>query len=508
MTEMKYNAIQIYVDELRKRKLLKEYSLYGKENESITSLTYDSRQAEKGTMFLCKGASFKSEYVEEVIKKGASVYVSEKRYTLEKIPYILVYDIRKAMAVLSNLFYGQPWKNLNVTAFGGTKGKSTSAFYMKAVIDDYMESCGEKESAILSSIEVFDGKESKKSHMTTPESTELQKHLRNACDCGIKYVQMEVSSQALKYARVDGMKFDIGVFLNISEDHISPIEHPDYEDYLNSKMLMFAQTKTAIVNLDIEERERVLKEAEVSDQVVTFSVKDQSADFYASDIRKEGNNIVFSVHCDQFEEDFVLTMPGLFNVENALSVIAAAVEMKVPVKYIQSGLKRARSEGRMEMYTSKDQKILAIVDFAHNKLSFERLFSSMKEEYPGYKITAIFGCPGNKAFNRRKDMGTTAGKYADKVFIVPDDPAFESVEEISKEIAEYVSCHGCPYEIIDDRGKAVKKAIEEAEEKTLLIVAGKGREGDMKRGSEYMKCPSDVENVQKYIKEYNEKGKR
>ena len=501
---IKDHSIRIYVNELKKRKMIKDYNLYGQEDAIITSITYDSRKVRKGTLFICKGAGFKEEYVQQFVENEAAVYISETKYeTKKEIPYIIVHDVRKAMSVLANMFYDHPWKNLKMIAFGGTKGKSTSAFYMKAVIDDYMEDLGEKDSAILSSIEMYDGKTRKNSHITTPESVELQGYLRNACDHGMKYAQMEVSSQALKYGRVDGMMFDIGVFLNISEDHISPIEHKDFEDYFSSKMLMFSKTKTAIVNLDTEGSERILKEAEASRKVITFSTKNKDADFYAYNIHKKENDIIFSVKCRQFDEQFLLTMPGLFNVENAVSVIASAVELKIPLTYIKSGLKRARSKGRMELFSSEDNKIIAIVDFAHNKLSFEKLFASMKEEYPEYRITAVFGCPGNKAYNRRRDMGTVAGQYADQVYIVPDDPAFESAEDISKEIAEYVKAEGCPYEIIDDRGKAVQRSIAEVKEKTLLIVAGKGHEGDMKYGSEYMKYPSDVENVKRYIAEYD-----
>jgi UDP-N-acetylmuramoyl-L-alanyl-D-glutamate--2,6-diaminopimelate ligase len=206
-----------------------------------------------------------------------------------------------------------------------------------------------------------------------------------------------------------------------------------------------------------------------------------------------------------FDEEFVLTMPGLFNVENALGVICAAVKLGIPTEYIHSGLLRARSSGRMELYASKDNEILAIVDYAHNKLSFEKLFSSMKEEYPDYAIIAIFGCPGKKALIRRRDLGTVAGQYAKKVYLCAEDPGYEPVEEISKDIAQYVEAQNCPYVMIEDRGEAIKTAIDEAEGKTLLLVTGKGGETRQKYGSEYLDCPSDVEYVLKYLAEYDNK---
>lgn len=506
MAEMKYYTMQEYVDVLQKRGMLTACELYGKEDTQIQNLTYNSKEVTEKTMFICKGAAFKPVYLRESVAAGAVCYISEKTFELEEeVPYILVADIRKAMSVLANMFYNNPWEDLHLVGVGGTKGKSTSVYYMKAIVDDYMEALDKKDSAVISSIDIYDGKSKVESHITTPEAVELQQHLRNALDCGMEYAQMEVSSQALKYHRVDDMMFDVAIFLNISEDHISPIEHADFEDYFSSKMLMFAKTKTAVVNLDADYIERILKEAQAAQEVLTFSTKDPSADYYAYNIRKDGGDTRFSVKCEAFDEEFVLTMPGLFNVENALGVIAAAVKFGIPKEYIHSGLLRARSSGRMELYASKDRKILAIVDYAHNKLSFEKLFSSMKEEYPDYAIISIFGCPGKKALIRRRDLGTVAGQYSKKVYLVAEDPGYEPVEDISRDIAQYVEAQNCPYEMIEDRGEAIRDAIQTAEGKTLLLVTGKGGETRQKYGCEYLDCPSDVEYVKKYLAEYDSK---
>lgn len=506
MAEMKYYTIREYAKLLEDRDMLAECDLCGKEDVVIKLLTYDSREVEADTMFICKGAAFKPVYLKNSIEQGAVCYISEKKYELEgEVPYLLVKDIRKAMSALANFFYNKPWEDLTVVGVGGTKGKSTSVYYMKAIIDDYMEALGKKDSAVISSIDIYDGKSKIESHITTPEAVELQHHLRNALDCGMEYAQMEVSSQALKYHRVDDMMFDVAIFLNVSEDHISPIEHADFEDYLSSKMLMFAKTRTAAVNLDADCIDRILREAKAAEEVITFSTKDETADYYAYNIHKDGQGTRFTVRCEAFDEEFMLTMPGLFNVENALGVIVAAVKLGIPKEYIHSGLLRARSSGRMELYASEDKKILAIVDYAHNKLSFEKLFSSMKEEYPDYAIEAIFGCPGKKALIRRRDLGTVAGQYSRKVYLTAEDPGYEPVEDISKDIAQYVDAQGCPYEMIEDRGEAIRTAIEKAEGKTLLLITGKGGETRQKYGSEYLDCPSDVEYVLKYLDEYNKR---
>ncbi len=506
MAKMQYHTIREYEELLERNGLLLEANAEESTDQVIRMLTYNSKEAGKDTLFVCKGAAFKPVYLREAVERGAVCYISEKAFELEEeIPYILVKDIRKAMAILANFFYQEPWKDLIVTGIGGTKGKSTSAYYMKAVVDDYMAAQGKHESAVISSIDIYDGVTKVESHITTPEAMELQQHLRNALDSQIAYAQMEVSSQALKYHRVDGMRFDVGIFLNISEDHISPIEHENFEDYFSSKMLMFAQTDTAVVNLDADYIERILEEAKAAERCVTFSLKNPEADYYAYDIKKDGHETTFSVRSKDFDEEFVLTMPGLFNVENALGVIAAASALQIPREYIHSGLKRARSSGRMELYASADKNVIAIVDYAHNKLSFEKLFSSMREEYPDYGIISIFGCPGKKAYIRRRDLGTVAGQYARKVYLTAEDPGYEPVEDISKDIAQYVEAQNCPYEMIEDRGEAIRSAIESAEGKTLLLITGKGKETRQKYGSEYVDCPSDVDYVKKYLAEYDER---
>ncbi len=505
MAKMREYTIGEFAELLRTRGMLKECGLYGKQDTVIRHLTFDSREVAADTMFICKGAAFRPAYLRNSVEQGAVCYISEKKYELEsETPYILVKDVRKAMPVLAGFFYNRPWEDLTVVGVGGTKGKSTSVYYMKAVVDEYMKAQGKKDSAVLSSIDIYDGKARVESHITTPEAVELQRHFRNALECGMEYLQMEVSSQALKYNRVDGIVFDVAVFLNISEDHISPVEHSDFEDYLSSKMRMFAQAKTAVVNLDSDCIERILKEAEAAEEVITFSTRDEKADYYAYDIHKEEQRTRFMVRCATFDEEFVLAMPGAFNVENALGVIAASVKLGIPEEYIHTGLAEARVSGRMELYASKDKKILSIVDYAHNKLSFEKLFSSAAEEYPDYDIVAVFGCPGSKALTRRRDLGTVAGQYSKKIYLTTDDPGYEIVEDISRDIARYVEAQGCPYEMIEDREAAIRTAIESAEGKTIVLVAGKGRDSSQKIGSEYVDYPTDVEYVKKYLKAYDD----
>ena len=500
MKERKFYPLSEYVNILKKAGLVIDADLLGKDQEIARGLTYDSRAVETGTVFICKGQAFKESYLESAVEKGAVLYVSENKYQVKagEIPFILVNDIRRAMLELSNFFYQKPWEDLTVIGTGGTKGKTTTSYYIKYILDDYMEATGGKESGIMSSIDFYDGVNRGESTLTTPETVELQGHLFNAVSSGIKYMEMEVSSQALKYGRVANMVFDLGIFLNISEDHISPVEHKDFEDYFQSKLLMFQRTKHAIINLDCELKDRVLEAAKASEDITTFSLKDASADFYCDKIEKDPAGLKFHVVSDAVTDDFILGMPGIFNVENAMAAIAGLTKIGVPIEYIKSGLEKAKTRGRMEMFFNKKKDIVAIVDFAHNKLSFERIFQSAVEEYKGYEIRAVFGCPGGKAITRREDLATVASQYATKVYVTEDDPGPEDREDICKQIAEHVTC---PYEIIVDRVEAIKKAASECKGKTVLMVLGKGDEANIKYENGLVDKPADTEVVSECLRD-------
>lgn len=502
MKERKIMTLGEHLSVLQAHGLVSETDLMGREDEKAENLTYDSREVSEGTVFICKGAAFREEYLKGAAEKGCIMYVSEKKYDAGcDIPYILVTDIRKAMLVLSDFFYCSPWDDLMITAAGGTKGKTTTAYFVKSIVDDHMRRTGGKESGLLSSVEMYDGTVRKESHITTPEAVELQRHLRNALDCGITHLEMEVSSQALKYDRVANMRFDVGIFLNISEDHISPVEHSDFEDYFSSKLKMFPLTETAVVNMDCQFSDRVIRAAhEGSGRVLTFSMKNPSADFFCSSVTKEDEGLRFTVKASSSEwkeKEFFLSMPGLFNIENALAAIAAADVMGIPYEDMVSGLEKARIPGRMEVFRNREKDIIAFVDFAHNRLSFERLLGSAREEYPDHEIRVVFGCPGGKAYTRRKDLPEVASMYAAKVYVTEDDPGPEEREDICRQIAEGLTCS---YEIVPDRVEAIEKAVSECEGSTVLMVLGKGDEDFIKYGNEYVKKPADTEVVDRCLK--------
>ena len=492
-----------YIQLLQKHSLLTNFSGAPLTRE-VSLVSCDSRQVVPGTLFICKGAHFKVEFLQSAMEQGAFAYIAEKPYEGVDLPCLQVTNVRLTMALLADFYYNHPSGKLSVVGITGTKGKSSTTYYLKYIFDEYLAAKKQKPRGVVGGIETYDGVERFEAHLTTPEPLDLERHFANGVSTDMRYLTMEVSSQALKYDRVLNVEFAAAVFLNIGTDHISPIEHPDFEDYFSSKLRIFAQAAAACVNLDSDHADRVLEAARKScSRMITFSTKDPSATIYGSQIRKVGGDILFKVKTPRYSREFRLTMPGLFNVQNALAALAVCEALGIPEQYAFAGLMKARVPGRMEIYSNADEKVSVIVDYAHNKLSFETLFQSVKEEYPGRRVVTIFGCPGYKAYDRRKDLGEISGKYSDLVILTEEDPGEEPVENICKDIAQYVEKEGCDYTIVPDRGEAIRQAVLGSQEPTIILLTGKGAETRQKRGIEYIDCPSDVEYAKQFLHEYD-----
>lgn len=494
-----------YAEQLDQRNLLAAKKLLTAGNTMISGVTFNSKDVEKNYLFICKGSNFKVDYLKEALANGAVGYVSEQEYDLGvDVPHLLVTDIREAMAPIASIFYNHPQNEINIIGVGGTKGKTTTSYFVKAMLDEYLRHENKKPAGLISTIVTYDGVEEEPSKNTTPEAVDLIRHLANAVQAGLEYFVVEVSSQALKYHRTDGLPFEVGIFLNIDEDHISPIEHPDYADYLASKLKMFGQTKHLIVNNETSERDKVFRRAAAdAADYQTFSLVDEAVDYFAYDIHSDGFKTDFSVRTKDWDETYELAMPGLFNVENACAVIAVANSLDIPQKHVQNVLQTIEVPGRTEVYQTKDKQIIAMVDYAHNRLSFENLFKSVRENYPGYRVVAVFGAPGGKALGRAKELGTVTGQYADFAYLTMDDPAFQEVREISEEIAHYVEKYETPYLMIDDRPEAIRTAFTDVQEKTILLVMGKGQDDSNKIKGKEVPYANDVYYVEKFIAAYD-----
>ena len=466
----------------------------------FSHLSYSSADVTPDTFFICKGAAFKEEYLRNAIAKGAGVYLAQSLYEGVDCPHILVSDIRKAMSLVSIAFYQKAYRNFRVVGLTGTKGKTTTTYFMKNILDAFCrrnpQLCAAQKSAVLSTVEVDTGIEHHEAHLTTPESPDLQRYFAQTRDSGLPFLTMEVSSQAYKLSRVYGMDFDIGMFLNIGEDHIGPLEHTDFEDYFSCKLQLMEHCRTAIVNREMDHAQRVLEHARAHAQRVLTFGKLETADlddddcWILRDIQKEEQGFTFTTSHGLEQDSWRIRMAGRFNVENALAAILAAKALGVDDQSIREGLLQNEVQGRMNLF-EKDG-VTVLVDYAHNFLSFQKLYESLKADYPGQRIVVVVGCPGGKAQLRRRDIGTLSGQNADYLYLTAVDAQFEDVRSICEEIASFVKPYGTPYEIIEDRAQAVEKAITTAQKGDVIVLAAKGEEVYQKVRGEYVYYESDL----------------
>ena len=470
----------------------------------VALVSYDSRAVVPGTLFLCKGAHFRPEFLEAAREQGAFAYVSETPYPQASLPCIQVTDMRQAIAPLADLFYDHPSGKLKVIGLTGTKGKSSTAYYLKYILDEYMAQQGKPDSGIISSIDTYDGGERFESHLTTPEPLELQRHFANALDHGLEYLTMEVSSQALKYHRTLCTDFAAACFLNIGQDHISPIEHPDFEDYFASKLRIFQQGAVNCVNLDCDHADRVLEAAKAAGKpVFTFSRKNQEADVYAAQVRKRGGR-----H----------PLPGAH----------PAVSPGVPADHaraVQRGKRpgrhlRVRGPGHPRAVhlcgpdegpgTRPDGGVHQRRRDGHRHRGLRPQPHVLRDPVP--LRPGGVPRPADRQpvrLSRREGPGPAAGpggggrQYADLVVLTEEDSGEEDTLDICREVAGHVAAQNCEYSIEPNRGEAIRQAILGCREPSVLLITGKGAETRQKRGREYVDTPSDVDYVQAFLREYD-----
>ncbi|MGM0126159.1 UDP-N-acetylmuramoyl-L-alanyl-D-glutamate-L-lysine ligase [Enterococcus sp. AZ194] len=448
---------------------------------SFTKISYDSRQVDRDTLFFCKGLNFKEEYLVSAIQAGLSCYVAEQPYEVNAQCAIIVTDIRKAMAVLSMAFYDYPQNELTVIGFTGTKGKTTAAYFTKAILDQTTQN----KTALLSTMNTtLDGVNYFKSHLTTPESLDLYKMMRQAVDNQMSHLVMEVSSQAYKTQRVYGLTFDIGLFLNISPDHISPIEHPTFDDYFYCKRQLLLHSKKVIINHETDYYALLAESINQAGVPVLTYGREKTADFQV--VTDQTDSLAFHLsHTQQavahtnkqdlpmIDGDYRILLAGDFNQENAASALLAASLAGASVSDGQTGLAHARVPGRMDQLTHKNGASV-FVDYAHNYLSLKNLLQFAKKENPTGKLIVIIGSPGDKAISRRKDFGVVLSELCDIAILTTDDPAHESPQKIAEEIAAAITNKQVDVRFEMDRSHAIESALSLCTAQDTVVIAGKG----------------------------------
>ena len=452
----------------------------------VTSVEFDSRRVQEGSVFVCikgfnvdghsfagnaasSGAAciivdadregFEDEALIEAVKGTSCVIVETK-------------DTKKALAVTAAALKGHPERELDIYGITGTKGKTTSTFMLRAIF----EAAGKK-SGLIGTVCNLIGDEKIKAKHTTPESSEIFGMMRTLKDKDGDSLVMEVSSQGLKLDRVYGIKYRAAAFTNLYEDHIAPEEHPDMEDYFNCKLKLFDNCEQAIVNADCEQASKVCEYASSRCKVLTYGI-DKDADFKAEDLTLERRDHVtgtkFTLKSKYISGEFFVALPGRFNVSNALCAIAMAVCAGCDEDSIRTALAAVSVPGRMQPVENK-LGLNILVDYAHNAAALENVLLTLKK-YTEKKVITVFGCGGDRSTTRRFEMGEVAGRLSDKTIITSDNPRSEDPMAVIAHIINGIGKTNGKFEVYADRASAIRHAISIAKPGDTVLIAGKGHE--------------------------------
>lgn len=446
--------------------------IQGSDQTEITTLMNDSRKVEKGSVFVCISGAVSDghRFAEEVAQKGAVALIVEKDVTVsEGVSVIRVKDTRYALALMSASYFGYPADKLKVIGITGTKGKTTTTYMIKSILEDVGHKVG-----LIGTIEAIIGEKKIPAANTTPESYTIHQYFAEMVEAGCDSVVMEVSSQGLMLHRTAGIPFEIGIFTNLGHDHIGPNEHKDFEDYKRCKGLLFQQCRLGIANIDDPYFEDVFRGATC--KVETFGLSEQA------DLRATNTHLVsrlgylgVAYHVSgRMDFDVEIDIPGTFSVYNSLTAIAVCGHFGVPAKVIQRALKAAKVKGRIEMVKVSDDFTL-MIDYAHNAMSLESLLTTLKEYHPS-RLVCLFGCGGNRSKDRRYEMGEVSGRLADLSIITSDNPRFEEPQAIIDDIKIGIGKTSGRYVEICDRKEAIRYAIANGRPGDVIVLAGKGHE--------------------------------
>jgi len=458
----------------------------GTGDERILTLSCDSRESAAGTLFAALPSATENG-VDGSAYAGAAYAAGARAFLADKLPEALEAktdiavaispDPRRALARIAASFFGQPASRVKLTALTGTKGKTTISFMLQSIFAAAGENVG-----LIGSNGVFYGDVWFKLPNTTPEPIKLHSILRDMADAGIGYVFLEATSQGFYMHRTDGIEFDLALYTNISEDHISKTEHPSFEHYFACKQRIFSQTEVCIVNRDAERFNEIISGSR--GKIITYGfaenaeVSGAAPDYLAKDIVCEMKNsslsVSFTCAAPNWSAPITLKIPGKFNAGNALAAIAIADYYGIDKKYIQEGLSRAVAKGRMEPI-EVPAPYTVLIDFAHNRLSMESLMETAKA-YEPKRILCVFGLEGNRAHIRRFDSGEILGRDCDYTILANASPRTDDPAQILNDIATGIERAGGKerYEIIPDRREAILKMLSMAREGDLVLLVGKG----------------------------------
>ena len=471
-----------------------EYELVsGSADMQIKDVVYDSRKVTEGSLFICiEGGTVDGHtFIPDVVKKGAKALIVTKDVS-DLLPedadvtVIKVKDSRYALAFVSAAYFGHPAEKLKVIGITGTKGKTTTTYLVKSILEHAGHKVG-----LVGTIEAIIGQEHIPANNTTPESYILQEYFAKMVEAGCDTVVMEVSSQGLMLHRTQGFVFDYGIFTNIEPDHIGPLEHKDFDDYMHCKGLLFKQCRVGIVNCDDAHYQDVIKDHTCKIETFGFA---ENADYRAQDLKLISGagflGIDFKAR-GKVNLDIELHAPGRFSVYNALCAIAICNHFGVTADEVKEALLQAHVKGRIELVKVSDDFTL-MIDYAHNAMALESLLTTLRE-YKPKRLVCLFGCGGNRSKLRRYEMGEVSGKLADLTVITSDNPRNEEPQAIIDDIKVGISKTDGKYVEIIDRKEAIAYVIRHGQPGDVIVLAGKGHEDYQEiKGKKYPMDERDI----------------
>lgn len=437
----------------------------------INKINYDSRKVKENDIFVCiKGFTVDGhKFIDKAIENGAKTIIIQDDINLnvKDINIIKLKDTRKGLAAMGSKFYGNPKEKLKLIGVTGTNGKTTTAFMIKKILEAKGKKVG-----LIGTIANFIGDEKLDTERTTPESLELHELFNCMVNSGIEYCVMEVSSHSLELDRVYGVTFDVGIFTNLTRDHLD--FHKTFENYFNAKFKLFERSEISIVNIDDEYGVRIANELKkLNKNFKTYSVK-EDADIKILDKVNEKMDTIFTVNINNDTEKMCLPIPGEYNVANALGAIGAVYSLGFSLEDIKIGLNDVNVPGRCERVCREyNLPYEILIDYAHTPDGLKNILETAREFTEG-RLISVFGCGGDRDKVKRPQMGKIGADLSDIAIITSDNPRTEDPEQIVEEVLGGVDTEN--YIKITDRKEAIHKALEIAKENDVIVIAGKGHE--------------------------------
>jgi len=429
----------------------------------------DSRKTVENGLFFCiSGARFDAhDFATQAVKNGASALVVERFLPID-VPQVLVKSTREALGPMSSALCGHPSRQMKMIGITGTKGKTTTSYLLKAILESAGYTCG-----LIGTTGNMIGKTFLQGNMTTPEADELQRLLRHMLDEGVGAVVMEVSAHATAMHRIDGVCYDVGCYTNLSQDHLDYFGTMD--KYFEAKKAFFTPqyVKAGVLNVDDETAEKIIDDAEIP--CTRFGIS-TNADIFARDIEINENGVSFRMRMkDKQERDVRLQLTGIFNVYNALTAASAALEIGISPDDVVRGLESVRAvPGRAEMLDT-DMPYKVLLDYSHSPDALENILKAARDFTRG-QLIVLFGCGGDRDHGKRPIMGEIAGRLADFSILTSDNPRNEDPFDILASIEEGIRPTGGKYIVMENRRDAIRYALEVGREGDVIILAGKGHE--------------------------------